>query len=468
MATKGSKESQKKSARRKVKPRSSRTTRTGKDGVAKKRVSSQMRSAFMPTKWDYETDVLIVGYGAAGANAAIAAHDAGARALVIEKLGYPGGNSGVCAGAMVIPESLEEAIQYYRALSFGTADEEIVRSFAEEMVGIPRLLTNLGIEFKVRRTEPAYFPSFLTSQVKRIQVSPTGAYGFCLLDEMVRGRKVAVLMDTAATALIQDPRTREVIGAKAKSKGKDVMLLARRGVILSCGGYEYNRGMLSDFHFPGPPGFYQAVCDLVARRECGECDLCVLTGDYAFNRRANPSVVTEMVLGVVARLAPPCGFLAIPGNNDTSHLLKMLQKNGLPMLVNDHAEVERGGETIYVAGVDDPHEYKCASVLDAVCGIPDGAFTVLLAHSPEAAKAGARAGAAVYLCGHTHGGQICLPGSRPVFINTRCPRSRAAGLWRVGEMQAYTTRGLGASTIEVRYACPPDATVVTLRREEEN
>ncbi len=251
MATKGSKESQKKSARGKVKPRSSRTTRTGKDGVAKKRVSSQMRSAFMPTKWDYETDVLIVGYGAAGANAAIAAHDAGARALVIEKLGYPGGNSGVCAGAMVIPESLEEAIQYYRALSFGTADEEIVRSFAEEMVGIPRLLTNLGIEFKVRRTEPAYFPSFLTSQVKRIQVSPTGAYGFCLLDEMVRGRKVAVLMDTAATALIQDPRTREVIGAKAKSKGKDVMLLARRGVILSCGGYEYNRGMLSDFHFPG-------------------------------------------------------------------------------------------------------------------------------------------------------------------------------------------------------------------------
>jgi predicted MPP superfamily phosphohydrolase len=221
---------------------------------------------------------------------------------------------------------------------------------------------------------------------------------------------------------------------------------------------------LSDFHFPGPAGFAEAVGALVATPECAHCDLCVLTGDYAFNRRANPEVVADMVSDLLAGLSPQSGFAVIPGNNDTSTLLEMLRGKGLPVLVNEHIEVERGGEKIYIAGVDDPHEFKSASVLDAVCGIPDGAFTVLLAHSPEVAGPAARAGADLYLCGHTHGGQICLPGGRPLFINTRCPRARAAGLWHIGPMRAYTTRGLGASTIEVRYHCPPDAALITLKR----
>jgi len=224
---------------------------------------------------------------------------------------------------------------------------------------------------------------------------------------------------------------------------------------------------LSDFHFPGPRGLAEAVCSLIAAPDCIHCDLCVLTGDYAFNRRADAHVVAGMVSDVLAQLSPRCGFVGIPGNNDTSTLLEMLRGNGLPMLINEHIEVERGGEKIYIAGVDDPHEFRCASVLDAVCGIPEGAFTVLLAHSPEVAAAGARAGADLYLCGHTHGGQICLPGSRPLFINTHCPHARAAGLWRIGPMQAYTTRGLGGSTIEVRYHCPPDAAVITLRCSED-
>ena len=178
MAVKRSKEGRKKSARGTAKPRSSRAPKAGRVDAAKKRASLQGTPRPIIHKWDYEADVLIVGYGAAGANAAIAAHDAGARALIVEKMGFPGGNSGVCAGAMVIPETLEEAVRYYRALSFGTVDEEMIRAFAEEMVGIPRLLAGLGVEFKVKRTEPAYFPSFLTGQVKRIQVTRRGRTDF--------------------------------------------------------------------------------------------------------------------------------------------------------------------------------------------------------------------------------------------------------------------------------------------------
>ncbi len=252
MLAKGSKEGRKKSPLRTPKKRHSGTPRAGRGGAAERLESQRERRAgsIFP-KGDYETDVLIVGYGAAGANAAIAAHDAGARVLVIEKMGFPGGNSGVCAGAMLIPESIEEAIRYYRALSFGTVDEEMIRVFAEAMVGIPRLLTGLGAEFRVRRTEPAYFPSLLSGRVQRIQFSPTGAEGFRFLQNLVQARKAEVLMDTRATALIQDPQSREVLGVKAQKKGKEMTLLARRGLVLACGGYEYNPGMLADFNFPG-------------------------------------------------------------------------------------------------------------------------------------------------------------------------------------------------------------------------
>jgi succinate dehydrogenase/fumarate reductase flavoprotein subunit len=200
---------------------------------------------------DVETDVLIVGYGAAGANAAIAAHDAGARVLIMEKLAYAGGNSGVCAGAMVIPASVEEAIQYYRALSFGTVDEEMIHVFAEAMVNVPQLLTELGAKYEVGQMVPAYFPSLLSGSVQRIKFNPTGTDGFRFLEELLKDRQVEVLMDTEATALIQDPQTGEVRGVKANREGKEVTLVARKAVVLACGGYEYNPTMLADFNFPG-------------------------------------------------------------------------------------------------------------------------------------------------------------------------------------------------------------------------
>lgn len=200
---------------------------------------------------DYETDVLIVGYGAAGANAALAAVEAGAQVLIIEKLEYPGGNSAVCAGAMLIPDNIEEAVNYYRALSFGTVDEAMIRVFAEAMVGIPRLLTDLGAEFKIRAMLPTYFPTLLSRKLQLIRFSPTGQKGFEFLDKLVRKKKLPVLMNTEARELIQDQRSHEVRGLKARQNGRDITIMARRGVILTCGGYEYNPSMLADFNFPG-------------------------------------------------------------------------------------------------------------------------------------------------------------------------------------------------------------------------
>jgi succinate dehydrogenase/fumarate reductase flavoprotein subunit len=202
-------------------------------------------------KKNYDVDVLIVGYGAAGANAAIAAHDAGARVLIAEKLDAGGGNSAVCAGAMVIPESLDAAIAYYRALSSGTVGEEMIRAFAQAMVGIPDLLSRMGLEFTAGPPIPPSFPSMMSGKLKQIHINPTGENGFRFLEGQIRDRKIEVLTDTQVKTLIQNPETREILGAEAQRQGQDIKLLARKGVVLTCGGYAYNPAMLANFNFPG-------------------------------------------------------------------------------------------------------------------------------------------------------------------------------------------------------------------------
>lgn len=201
-----------------------------------------------------ETDVLIVGYGAAGANAAIAAHDAGARVLIVEKMPAGGGNSAVCAGAMVIPESLEAAISYYRALSSGTADEAMIRAFADAMMDIPALLSRLGIAYSAEPPIPPSFPSKLQGRLQQIHIQPTGEHGFRLLDAMVRARNIEILTQTAVTSLLQHRHSRAVLGATAQRHGQEVRLLARKAVILTCGGYAGNPGMLASFNLPGLDG----------------------------------------------------------------------------------------------------------------------------------------------------------------------------------------------------------------------
>ena len=201
-------------------------------------------------KIDYEVDVLIVGFGAAGANAAIAAHDAGARVQIIEKQNIGGGNSAVCAGVMAIPRNVEEGVEYYRNLSFGTVSEKMIRAFAEAMVGIPDLLTRLGVKFKVAHMRGSY-PSLLRGYLHRLYINPTGEKGFEALEDQVKKRNIKVLSNTSAKRLIQRPDSKEVIGLVAEIEGNEITIMARKAVVLTCGGYGANSEMVSHFNFPG-------------------------------------------------------------------------------------------------------------------------------------------------------------------------------------------------------------------------
>jgi hypothetical protein len=94
-----------------------------------------------------------------------------------------------------------------------------------------------------------------------------------------------------------------------------------------------------------------------------------------------------------------------------------------------------------------------------------GEFRIALVHSAEVADYAHEAGYALYLCGHTHGGQICLPGGRPLVTHLKRCRHAARGLWREGSMAGYTSCGLGVSGPPIRFNCRGEAALITLRRD---
>ncbi|MEJ2645597.1 MAG: metallophosphoesterase [Gammaproteobacteria bacterium] len=190
-------------------------------------------------------------------------------------------------------------------------------------------------------------------------------------------------------------------------------------------------------------------------------DLCVMTGDF----RARTFGPYAAALAGLARVrevlnGPVYGVL---GNHDTIRMVPEMERLGVRLLMNESVALARGGSTIHLLGIDDPHYYRADNLEKALADVPPDRVSLLLAHSPEIYRHAAHAGIDVMLCGHTHGGQICLPGGRPMMCNARCPRSLCAGAWRFHDLLGYTSAGSGVSVVDVRLNCPPEVALHTLR-----
>lgn len=99
------------------------------------------------------------------------------------------------------------------------------------------------------------------------------------------------------------------------------------------------------------------------------------------------------------------------GNHDTIRMVPGLEEMGIRMLLNECEMIARGNQRIHLAGIDDAHFYRVDNIEKAASTIPDDEFSILLSHTPEIYRQAAHADFSLLLCGHTHGGQICLPGS---------------------------------------------------------
>ena len=136
-----------------------------------------------------------------------------------------------------------------------------------------------------------------------------------------------------------------------------------------------------------------------------------------------------------------------------------MERSGVRLLLNEVETIERSGARIHLAGVDDAHYYRVDNIERAASGIPADGFSILLSHTPEIYRQAAHAGFDLMLSGHTHGGQICLPGGFPIKLNARLPRRMGKGTWTYESMHGYTSTGVGTSIVTARFNCPPEITL---------
>ncbi len=233
---------------------------------------------------------------------------------------------------------------------------------------------------------------------------------------------------------------------------------------------------LSDFHYDD---YFSVVplrraIDIVnAQRP----DLVVLTGDFVTSRGMGSHLVDvqgvkaaakmiEPCARLLARMRATCGVMAVLGNHDiecdTTHIIEVLEYSSISVLRNRSVAFERDGKRLWLCGVDDFLRGKPRLEL-ALKGIPAEEAVVLLAHEPDPADYVAHYPVDLQLAGHSHGGQIVIPLVGAPFLPPLA-RKYPRGLRQIGKLTLYTNVGIGTIDVPMRLGCPPEVTLITLRK----
>ena len=221
--------------------------------------------------------------------------------------------------------------------------------------------------------------------------------------------------------------------------------------------------LITDIHTDGIPDVVERIVRLV---EGVDYDYCFLGGDYSFDLNGGDERVRQHVDEVVRYLVKKSRVFGILGNHDIYRTAELLDELGVEMLLNESVCIERNEKKIYLVGVDDCIFFNAAEVEQAGADVPSDAFKIILSHSPDLYKQAAQIGYSLYLSGHTHGGQICLPGGIALTSDAHVPRRLVKGKWEYKGMVGYTSYGVGASIAPVRFFCRPEIALLVLTRAD--
>jgi len=228
---------------------------------------------------------------------------------------------------------------------------------------------------------------------------------------------------------------------------------------------------ISDFHFEE---FTEAFfLETVVRKVNALApDLVVLTGDFVSRGPLPRHIAAKMsyhCAGLLSQLTCPLRY-SILGNHDcmvnSRAVTDALVTHGIPVLANRCVPLERDGQRIWLAGIEDVLEQRpdLAAALPAHRN-PDREPVILLAHEPDFADLAVGRQVALVLSGHTHGGQIRIPLLPPIHLPEMGTRY-VEGFFRLSDhTQLYVNRGIGTVGLPFRLRCPPEITVITLAQE---
>lgn len=218
---------------------------------------------------------------------------------------------------------------------------------------------------------------------------------------------------------------------------------------------------LSDVHH-SPLTDLEHISRAVRLASSLEPDLVVLTGDFV----SHQAEYISPVAAVLGRLESRFGSFACLGNHDhwtdPEAVATSLDSHGIRVLINEGFRFTHDGSSFWLAGVDD-YLVGRTDLEAALRGSFPDEMKLLLAHNPVIFRKAARRGVDLTLSGHTHGGQIRFTESQGGLL----PRRRfVAGLHSRGSSHIYVTRGIGTVVVPIRFQCPPEISLLTLRRSE--
>jgi len=222
---------------------------------------------------------------------------------------------------------------------------------------------------------------------------------------------------------------------------------------------------MSDLHIGGLRSLGERIIEETAGLDY---DFCVLGGDYSLARTESLAESYCGLAEVASRLAEKTAVYAVLGNYDRYEVGELLNERGVKVLINEGVGIEKDGEKIYLAGLDDCCGYHADDIELASSDAGDLGFKIMVTHSSQNYSQVAEAGYSLLLAGHTHGGQICLPGGfAPAFVSfLPMPPKMMKGLWSWRQTTGYTTSGVGVSGVFVRFFCPGEITIITLKRKK--
>jgi uncharacterized protein len=225
---------------------------------------------------------------------------------------------------------------------------------------------------------------------------------------------------------------------------------------------------LSDLHYESPAsaGVIRTAVEITNGLAP---DVVVLTGDYVtlypFQSPSRAAEQSKPCAQLLADLHAPMGIFGVLGNHDHASdprlVTRSLEAHGIAMLRNFNLCIERSGARLWIAGVDDVLGGE-ARLDQALQGIPSDQTTVLLAHEPDYADSVISSAVDLQLSGHSHGGQVRLPLVGAPILPSMA-RKYPWGLRHLGGLKLYTNRGVGTTFLPVRFNCPPEITLLTLR-----